>query len=335
MEYSKKIDVIKAFAIWTVVYGHSIQFGSGEEVLNTGSFFENGVFQFIYSFHMPLFMLVSGYLFYFSLNRHTGKEVVKSRISTLLVPVFCWTFLPFFLGIRENGEISAAGLVKAYLRTAISNFWFLWAIFYCSIVVLAVNKWMKDSMFIYAALAIVSLYLPDAYNLNLYKYMYPFFVLGYLYHKRGGSFQGKYAVLPGFLAYLLMLVFFTRDSYIYTTGHTLLGKDWLNQLGIDIYRFVIGLTGSVLVIVILNHIVERIPGLWSEILAFIGRNSIGIYLISGFFFPYVLPRLTRGLQGINQLAVLGETTVITAGSLAITLLIKRVRIFNNLLLGGR
>ncbi len=84
MEYSKKIDVIKAFAIWTVVYGHSIQFGSGEEVLNTGSFFENGVFQFIYSCHMPLFILVSGYLFYFSLNRHTVNKVVKSHTSTQL-----------------------------------------------------------------------------------------------------------------------------------------------------------------------------------------------------------------------------------------------------------
>ena len=62
------IDIVKAVAIILVVFGHCIQYGSGSEFLSSTAFFENKVFIFIYSFHMPLFMLVSGYLFAYSLK---------------------------------------------------------------------------------------------------------------------------------------------------------------------------------------------------------------------------------------------------------------------------
>jgi len=62
------IDIIKAVAIILVCIGHSIQFGSGFNILSEEIFFDNICFKIIYSFHMPLFMLISGYLFYFSVN---------------------------------------------------------------------------------------------------------------------------------------------------------------------------------------------------------------------------------------------------------------------------
>ena len=57
------IDAIKAFAIFCVVLGHCIQYGSGIFYLKDEIYFENWLFKIIYSFHMPLFMLISGYLF--------------------------------------------------------------------------------------------------------------------------------------------------------------------------------------------------------------------------------------------------------------------------------
>ena len=48
------LDVIKAINIMLVVFGHCIQLGAGNEY-SAGEFYENPIFMFIYSFHMPLF----------------------------------------------------------------------------------------------------------------------------------------------------------------------------------------------------------------------------------------------------------------------------------------
>lgn len=62
------LDVVKVFTIVCVVLGHCIQYGSGKTYLNGGLFFDDIVFKIIYSFHMPLFMIISGYLFAFTIK---------------------------------------------------------------------------------------------------------------------------------------------------------------------------------------------------------------------------------------------------------------------------
>lgn len=62
-ERSAYLDFVKGIAIVLVELGHCIQYGSGQAVINTVSFFEDKLFRLIYSFHMPLFVLVSGYVF--------------------------------------------------------------------------------------------------------------------------------------------------------------------------------------------------------------------------------------------------------------------------------
>lgn len=59
----KRLDILKGIAIILVVIGHNIQFMKGNTYAQ-GDFFSNPVFSIIYTFHMPAFMLVSGYLFY-------------------------------------------------------------------------------------------------------------------------------------------------------------------------------------------------------------------------------------------------------------------------------
>lgn len=56
-----QIDVLKGFAILLVVLGHAIYETYSEN---------NIVFRMIYSFHMPLFMFLSGLPYLFSLFLH-------------------------------------------------------------------------------------------------------------------------------------------------------------------------------------------------------------------------------------------------------------------------
>ena len=80
---SKLIDNLKGIGITLVVIGHCIQYGSGNIFLQNNLFYTNILFRFIYSFHMPFFMLISGYLFYNSTQKHSSSEIIKSKVSDL------------------------------------------------------------------------------------------------------------------------------------------------------------------------------------------------------------------------------------------------------------
>ncbi len=54
------IDIVKSFAIFMVVLGHCLQY-----TLPDNYRFSNTLFIMIYSMHMPLFIAISGYLFFY------------------------------------------------------------------------------------------------------------------------------------------------------------------------------------------------------------------------------------------------------------------------------
>lgn len=68
------IDALKGIAIVLMFWGHVVQYGNGGQI----DFFDNTVFKTIYTFHMPLFMLISGYLFSFSSKKKRLKRIDKS-----------------------------------------------------------------------------------------------------------------------------------------------------------------------------------------------------------------------------------------------------------------
>lgn len=88
------IDQLKGITILLVVIGHLIEHNAGRD---------NFLWTFIYSFHMPLFMFISGYLAYvtFRMERFNFFNVVLylgKKCRTLLLPFLTWGILiPFFL----------------------------------------------------------------------------------------------------------------------------------------------------------------------------------------------------------------------------------------------
>lgn len=68
-------DYLKFFAIFLVVWGHCI------EQLCSADSIEDSAYRFIYSFHMPLFMMISGYFSVSSLNLSVKSFVKKNSNS--------------------------------------------------------------------------------------------------------------------------------------------------------------------------------------------------------------------------------------------------------------
>ena len=75
-------DSLKFFAIWLVVFGHYLM----EIDCGSVGFYTN---QVIYTFHMPLFIMISG--FFAQKGEPSFSNLIIKKTTTLLLPVVIWT----------------------------------------------------------------------------------------------------------------------------------------------------------------------------------------------------------------------------------------------------
>ena len=73
------LDFLKFFAIASVFLGHAVEQITGND------FWDNPLWSFIYTYHMPLFMLVCGYFFGSSLKLSFG-QLFRKKFVQLVVP---------------------------------------------------------------------------------------------------------------------------------------------------------------------------------------------------------------------------------------------------------
>lgn len=119
------IDKLKGFGIFLVVLGHIIQY-------NMDDFGNNSVFKAIYSFHMPFFFFLSGYI----ANKTTKIEVPKDSFNflrkkaiSLLIPFFSWA-LVFRYCFTAEANYSIQVLIETLTNQLINpGLWFLLSLF--------------------------------------------------------------------------------------------------------------------------------------------------------------------------------------------------------------
>lgn len=99
------VDSLKGFAILLVVMGHVIAwfFKSYMDILPMQPS-PMRLWHIIYSFHMPLFMFISGYLFGMSHFRTVKEYLVKmwKKAMMLLIP---WLVCGMLLNLARGGGI--------------------------------------------------------------------------------------------------------------------------------------------------------------------------------------------------------------------------------------
>lgn len=335
---SQLIDVAKGIAILLVLIGHSIQYASGKSYCSSGAFYSNWLFKFIYSFHMPLFMVISGYLFGFSVERKTTETIIVDRLRTLLLPIFAFALIVFC--VKYDSELTVFDQIRRYLSFTRYTLWFLWALFYASVGVLLINKLFKDNVLVYLLVFFGSLCLPDKYFFELYKFMFPCFVFGYFVEKKGWITLMRKHLNPimifSLIIFVLMLFFYNTDCYVYMTGSYLFGTvNPIRQLGIDLYRIVIGIAGSVFVISLLMRVYEENrDDCVSKLLCFFGRNTMGIYCVQNYFW-ILYPLVISGVIYPILLNRVVTFTICLSVSCLVTMLIRKIRVLNFLFLGGR
>lgn len=340
------IDYLRGIAITLVILGHCIQFGQGNDYYVSGMFFDSVLFKVIYSFHMPLFTLISGYCMGMSLNgdkanRPLGTLFLK-QIKRILIPIIVWTTL-FNIAeaaklILVNGDTSYSEIFTNELTRYITDFWFLWAILVCSIIVILCLRLSNTTkVIVFTVLVIIGMLIPTNLWAQL-TFVFPYYVLGYMWYSKNSKpvtmFEGKkgivYLVVSG-VAWIGMLLFYTKDSYVYTTGISVIGKP--EQIFNDLFRWVIGLFGCVYIVGVVYFIYSI--NILKKLVSYLGTKTMGIYIMSSYIFIF-LPRILRQVSSKwGWIYIIFEVIGILVVTVVATMVIEKSHIGSKLLLGKK
>ncbi len=153
------IDNLRWVTVVLVVFYHVFYMYNAEGILGTlGKITDLQVQYFdlyqyiVYPWFMALLFIVSGISARYYIERHTGKEFIKSRTVKLLVPstigLFVFQFIQGYINVSfsEAGYIEAPGFVKyiIYCLSGIGVLWYIQMLWLFSLVIVLIKKIDKD-----------------------------------------------------------------------------------------------------------------------------------------------------------------------------------------------
>ena len=194
MAEKKKIEwlsVLQGFSMLLVVIGH-VSLTNQSNDPNTP--IATGIKDLIYTFHMPLFIFISGWLFYYTcIGRGKAyKDMLSSKTKRLLIPFFAFTIITMLLKMAFPQLMHRGVDIKAIINTFVlfrsnplGEMWFISVLFELMLLyplykLVARNK--TSALIGLVGAVILSKLLPSISYFYIRKvtYMLPFFVMGIL-----------------------------------------------------------------------------------------------------------------------------------------------------------
>lgn len=272
------IDFMKGLAILLVVFGHSIQ-------VNYTNFDEILIFKFIYSFHMPMFILISGYLAAKSLSLRgcNIEKCIFQKAFFLLIPYFSWYFLGFIL----SGTFSFYNILD-YLKLLIEDvdrgLWFLYILFLLYTVLYVSSKFKYK----YLVLIIFVLIIPmnKIFGMHLLKWYLIFFIIGM------SIFDLKYfklfILLKGIINFKIfkysIFVLFSISLFFWERTY-MINSIFSNSYYLFAYKFLVSILGMLFFYFICKSFFKI--NLLSSIFNLFGKYSLRIYILNFIFLAYL------------------------------------------------
>lgn len=229
MEKNKRIewvDYLKAFACFLVVLGHliqSLQKANIDHHMNITNFIN----WFIYLFHMPLFMCVSGFLYCKSKREFSWKwykEFELKKFINLVIPYF--TFYLIFLGINvifasSVNSVKGMNELIGMFNNPMPPYWFLYALLSIFIVVPILDHIFKNNkkavFVLFIILRIISIFLKtNIYFIDSVMSYALYFYLG-VFINENSKFEKKKCTLINIFSiiiYIIMSIIYYRHKML-------------------------------------------------------------------------------------------------------------------------
>lgn len=265
----KWIDVAKGIGIICVIIGH----------MGIPSF----ISKYIYSFHMPLFFFISGYVFKF--KDIDIFEFIKIKSNRLLKPYLYFSFIIIIMWFFINNDWNGLRLGLYYTLVGEGGgiaLWFLVCLFNVEIIFFIVFKLVRNNFYrdiILIALGISSyilsvfkIYIP--YKLNVTGTAIIFYTIGYYINNYKINSNVAIKLKSKFIFVLIVIIniytcYFNNTG---TIGHVDMNTNFYGNV---LYFYISALSGIYLIVKISKSI-ENI-----SILKYLGINSLIILCIHG------------------------------------------------------
>lgn len=290
----QSMDFVKFLAIFLVLWGHSIQY------LSDGDYWDKPVYRFIYSFHMPLFMMVVGF-FAANLYKSSFREMFVKKFRQLILPSITFGAI---LMVQDKFIYPGEG---RYSNAFLYSIWFLKSAFACALLYWIATSNKKFYWFGIVTSLIFALFwepMAGTFNANILQFipdtklanMYPCFAAGVLLKRFYSSFKEKQStiVLISIIVFLGLYVFW--DSSFFTVKPAIPSLEWHYW-----YRLAIGIFGSMAVIAIAELVADYYKdknSKWFNSMCKWGSATLGIYCVQTFLLEKYLPKLVH-FDGMN------------------------------------
>lgn len=265
-------DLLKLFAIFLVLWGHCIQY-----FLST-HYSVDCVYRTIYAFHMPLFMMISGF---FSTNSYhlPIKDFFLKKSKELLLPVLTWGII-FFIGISIIKNRNEEPIFVYYDMTAIlyKNLWFLKSLFICYLTVyFCFNKGELNY-----CILVITLFFSQFFTSHSICIMYPAFVSGVFLSRNRKWISSKYIMFVSLVIFIILLSRWDASFWPIPNMLDSISTHSMvpiyDYLGKGIYRVFIGLSGSLFFITLFTIINKETISRVNRIAEW-GKYTLEVYIL--------------------------------------------------------
>lgn len=270
-------DALKFFAIFLVVWGHSIQY------LNAIDCIEEPVYRIIYSFHMPLFMMISGYFAVGSMNMNFSELILK-KCRQILLPCFAWITLVWAcLNVIELLKGNPILFIKLYWGY-INQFWFLKSLFICYLLAFLGYKGGKLGI-------LLAVLISQFISYSSVNFMFPAFVIGLFLRKKNIMNSTKlgyrYIVYVLFVAMLVLLCGSLWDIKL-LTSQLIFSSDSEYTI-LYVYKMIVGLLGGMTFMML--FVVDFKNNKTFKVIAKYGQLTLGIYILQSLILERLIGRI--------------------------------------------
>lgn len=262
------LDLIKLFTIYLVIMGHVIA-----RMVN-GYTVGGRMYALIYSFHMPLFMMLSGYFISSKTLSKSFPDFLLTKTRQLLLPAITCTAicLLYLFIVREHVDVRSE---------IIGNSWFLKTLFVFYVLFYLIKKIpMNDWVLLIVSCGLLFV-IPHATTLQV-NLIFPYFWGGYLLRKyqvlEKISFKWKYAVF--FVAAFAGC--YSLQRYLGVPNYIGINTDSLqSQWHLILLRYVVAFSGCLATIALLSvlyNYCSKKGYLIGEIAKY-GQWTLGVYVL--------------------------------------------------------
>lgn len=268
-KYYDELAILKGIGIILVILGHSFSF-TGFNIVDN-NFINKYIFYTIYSFHMPLFFMIAGFLTS-NYKDNLNKKFYISKIKRLLIPYIFINIIDaiprhLFSNLVNNKN---NGIEKIIFYSGAAT-WFVYTLFILFLIFPIIEKYIikRDKYYLFGIVLFILNLFEIGSNIKIFTidrliYMSFYFYIGYVLKKDYKKICG--IILGNRYFYIIVLLFFIIGRF-YT--ETIIMRVLFPFLGIF----------SLWYIVMRN---KDIKGKLYNFLIFCGENSLSFYLLEVF-----------------------------------------------------